>query len=231
MASQCYLLHFPQHEPAQCPQPRTDTWAQARTSCHWGQRAELLLLMASVCVCKCLRIKNHPSEDRLFYLNKPNTRPVLSAPTPWLLELQYQTSELFSQAVTSLWPRLAGYVWTGLLPRLSKLAICMLQHRRKLIAGIIFLPFATLPRTQGLPTAHPGEAVWKLWLLSPVYVHQTLYSSFQMTVHSSLTFHLSLSLPFELGVTISCLLSFWFLPLPTHTSMQLPLYYNVSSPP
>lgn len=52
------------------------TEAREQNYCWWPQ-----------CVSVCLRIKNHPSEDRLFYLNKSNTHPVLSAPIPWLLEL------------------------------------------------------------------------------------------------------------------------------------------------
>lgn len=85
------------------------------------------------------------------------------------------------------------------------------------------LPFAT---------ASPGKEVWKLGLLFPIHVSETLYSSFYTTVLSYVLFvnqpSSFLPLLFELGLLISCLLLFLSLLLSTHTPMELLSYFTAS---
>lgn len=133
----------------------------------------------------------------------------------------------------------------GLLPMLSEVATCILQHRRKFVSGLYYyyffppiwhLSLATLPSKQKNMMSSPsycipregsiGAVAASSHLCVPLYTLPSIWQSFSM-LYSSFNLHLPFSLPFKLGLIISCLLLFWSLPLSTHTPMQLPLNYNV----
>lgn len=131
----------------------------------------------------------------------------------------------------------------GLLPMLSEGATCILQHRRKIVSGLYYFFFpiwqpslATFPSKQNMMSS-PSYCIPREGSIEAVaassHLCLPLYFSFYMTclmsmLYLSFSLHLPLSLPFKLGLIISCLLLFWPLPLSTHTSMQLPLNYTVS---
>lgn len=172
----------------------------------------------------------------MCYLNKRNPHPVISAPTPYTL----------GASGTAVWIVISGKFTAqtalGYEDRLSPQLLMLLSYSstgENQFHGFLFFFFhlttvfchsskgrAELPFT----TVSPGKDVWKLGLLLPIHVSEILPStrpSFS-TLYSSCNPHLSSSLPFELGLLISCLLLFLFLLLSTHTPMELLLYYTVS---